>query len=142
MDNFGCLLFFIVILAMCVGWIYLGWKARQVAWEAYQRSLQDLKQRPNDANLREKAVRLGREYSDLTRKKRGVTVYDEVAIMNDIGAACAAAGAAAVSADHSSSAPPAQSIEQRLSMLSNLRAQGLIDEEEFRERRKRILDEV
>ena len=37
---------------------------------------------------------LGRAYSNPTRDKKGVSLFDEVALSNDIGAACAAAAAA------------------------------------------------
>jgi hypothetical protein len=78
---------------------------------------------------------LGRQYSALTRQGKNVTIYDEMALMNDINAACAGAG----------SSPKRQerdSVEDRLARLSDLRSKGLIDEREHEERRRRILDEI
>ena len=49
---------------------------------------------PTDPDLKQQALADGRAYSDLTRSQRGVTVYDELAVANDISAPCAAASAA------------------------------------------------
>jgi hypothetical protein len=66
-------------------------------------------------------------------------VFDEVALMNDINAACAQAGA---KHEPSSEKASAGSIEERLGKLSDLRSKNLIDEDEYQSRRRRILDEV
>src|SRR5687767_8210894 len=57
-----------------------------VAKEQYIESLNRLKLSPLDPDLRTETLRLGRRYSDLTRMCQGVTVYDELAIRNDIDA--------------------------------------------------------
>jgi hypothetical protein len=108
------------------------------AKEAYQRSLARLKSNPTNADLRQKTLELGRAYSNLTRKRKGVTVFDEVALMNDINAACA--GATVIAHEGRSSSKP--SIEERLIRLSDLRSKGLIDEQEYNSRRQKILDEI
>ncbi len=105
---------------------------------AYRSSLARLKSNPTSADLRQKTLELGRAYSNLTRKRKGVTVFDEVALMNDINAACAGATVVA-QADRSPSKPP---IEERLARLSDLKFKGLIDEQEYNSRRQKILDEV
>jgi len=73
----------------------------------------------------------------MTRGKQGlgVTIYDEMALMNDINAATA--GASATSAD-----PVVASIEDRLRRLDELRAKGLLSDQEFDTRRQKILDEL
>ena len=109
-----------------------------LARAAYQDSLTRLKSNPTNADLRQRTLELGRIYSHLTRKKRGVTLFDEVALMNDINAACA--GATFVY--QTSRAAATSSIEERLAKLSELRAKGLIDEQEYNSRRQKILDEV
>lgn len=58
--------------------------------------------------------------------------------MNDINAACA--GGANISAPSSTSV--AQTIEERLARLAELRAKRIISEEEYLSRRAKILDEV
>ena len=57
---------------------------------SYQASLAKLKSNPTNPDLKQR-TQLGRIYSNLTRRKRGVTIFDEVALMNDINAACAGA---------------------------------------------------
>jgi len=59
-------------------------------------------------------------------------------LSNDINAACA--GATTI---HESKVPkPDQTIELRLEKLAELKAKGLIDDNEYAARRERILDEV
>lgn len=114
-------------------------KALGQAWNAYQRALSQLKSDSTNPDLKQQTLQFGRVYSNLSRNKRGVTVFDEVALMNDINAACAHAGA---KPDPSSGKPNAPSIEERLGKLSDLRSMNLIDEDEYQSRRQRILDEV
>ena len=68
-------------------------KALAQAWNAYQRSLSQLKSDSTNPDLKQQTLQLGRVCSNLSRNKRGVTVFDEVALMNDINAACAHASA-------------------------------------------------
>ncbi len=142
----------IMVLLLVAFLGYMAWDAAQyrqeleAAREAYFAALADLKADPINSELRERALWLGRKYSAVTRKKQGsgVTVYDEVAISNDIGAACAAAAgrspkvpkgrAAVVEGD--------ASVEARLQKVESLRERGLITEEEYLARRERILDEL
>jgi uncharacterized membrane protein len=113
-------------------------KAILEARQAYDHSLSKLKSDPANPNLRQQTLQLGRVYSNLTRNRRGVTVFDEVALMNDINAACA--GASSVQTGPlNSNAPP---VEERLSRLADLKAKGLIDDEEYRVRRQQIINEV
>lgn len=111
-------------------------RALQQAHAAYQDSLKALKASPGNPDLRQRALTLGRAYANLTRDKKGVTVYDEMAVMNDLSAATAGAAATA--------APPAAaaSVEDRLKALDGLRTKGIINEQEFMARRQKILDEL
>ncbi len=116
-------------------------KALEEARVAYQTSLAQLKQNPTNADLRQRTLALGRKYSNLTRDKKGVTIFDEIALMNDINAACA--GATTVSSPpRTTTAPPRQTIEERLAKLAELKAKGLIDDAEYNARRQKIIDEV
>jgi hypothetical protein len=115
----------------------------KAAADAYYASLEALKRNPTNPEVRQQTLHLGRAYSNLTRNKKGVSLYDEVALSNDINAACAAAG----NAGPFSNSEPAPttgglSIEQRLSRLQDLRSQGIITDEEYQARRSKILDEV
>lgn len=114
-----------------------GQRERKRALKQYGQSLEALKKQPTDANLRQETLRLGRVYSNLTRDRKGVTVFDELALMNDINAACAAAGA------QTPSRPiPSQSPEDRLIVLGDLKRKGLIVDAEYQARRRQILDDV
>jgi hypothetical protein len=113
-------------------------KALAAARDAYHNSLIKLKANPTNANLRQLTLQLGRTYSNLTRNKKGVTIFDEVALSNDISAACAGA----TNILENKATKPDQSIELRLAKLAELRAKGLIDDDEYAARRERMLDEV
>jgi hypothetical protein len=131
MTPFFIFLVIVVIVALLAGNAE-GKKLLQ-AKQAYLSSLENLKKEPRNADLRQKTLELGRTYSNLTRDSKGVTMYDEMALMNDIGAACAAATATEV---------PSISTQDRINTLISLREQGIIDEDEFKERKKAILDSI
>ena len=64
---------------------------KKKAKREYDACLGDLKHDPNNPDLREKTLKLGRRYSELMRDVHGRTLFDEIALMNDINAACARA---------------------------------------------------
>jgi hypothetical protein len=66
-------------------------KRRITAFNAYRVSLERLKADPINANRREQTLHLGRMYVEVMRGVRGSTTFDEVALKNDIDAACAGA---------------------------------------------------
>ena len=139
--------FLVIFFAVMIGGILVygyvdqrQWRQQvQEAYQEYQEALIQLKYDPTNPDLRQRTLELGRDYSDLTRQKKGVTVYDEIALMNDINAATA--GAVSVSKP-SKSLASAQSAEERLAKLLELKSKGLIDEQEYTAKRKRILDEI
>jgi hypothetical protein len=104
----------------------------------YRRSLAQLQANPVDPNLRQQALTLGRRYSYLMRNKKGITMFDEMKLMNDINAACADT-VALIPHQLRTIAP---SVEDRLEKLGRLRAQGLITENEYSARRETILHEI
>lgn len=110
-------------------------KELEAAKQACLQSIAELKQAPTNANLKQRTLALGRVYSNLTRDKKGNTVFDEVALMNDINAACAAASAGG-------SSLPRESIESRLQTLMTLKAKGLVDAAEYDRRRAEILASI
>ena len=94
----GGFLFVVLVLGIVVAFQsykrHLADEARrtlEAAKVAYQRSLGDLRSDPTNTQLREQTLRLGRHYSNLGRNSQGETIFDEMAIMNDIGAAVGSA---------------------------------------------------
>ena len=106
--------------------------ALEAARTAYQQALAKLKAMPNDADVKQRTLELGRYFSSLTREQKGVTVYDEMALMNDISAATAGASVQA--------AQSAASVEDRLKTLDDLRSKGVISDQEYAARRQKIVD--
>lgn len=109
------------------------------AEQDYYSSLNDLKNSPNNSDIKQEVLAKGRYFSSLTRQFQGingVTVVDEVSIMNDINAACA--GATLFPQNTKSHSI----IEERLAKLSELKEKNLISEDEYNQRRQKILDEI
>ena len=131
---FGALVF-----VVCVTLLIMRGNAIEEARKAYLQSLAALKDRPADADLRERTLALGRAYASRTRNNQGNTLFDEFALMNDINAACAAATTHASRVSGSTILPP---VEERLRTLNDLKVKGLIDEGEFTKRRNEILDSI
>jgi hypothetical protein len=109
-------------------------KRLEAAKIAYRLSLSYLRDDPNNAELRQETLEFGREYSSLTRNQKRVTIFDEVALKNDIDAACAGA----VKVAH----PDQSSVKSRLENLDELLKSNMITKAEYEERRKGILDSV
>ena len=134
---------FIIIVILFLGLaIYAGvqqGKGIEAARLAYLQSLATLKQTPTDANAKQHTLALGRAYSTQTRDKKGNTLFDEVALMNDINAACAAA--AIVTSVHVA-ASTSTSVELRLQTLTDLRNKGIIELVEYDKRRTEILSSI
>jgi len=116
--------------------------ARDKAKAAYQTSLDRLKLDPGNADLRHQTLQLGRIYSNLTRNNKGVTLFDEVALLNDINAACGFLGGPVAPPVAPSVTGVQPSIEERLTRLDALKNRGLISEAEFESKRSKLLDEV
>ena len=131
-----------IVIGIVVIAVWWGWqmeKSNTEAREAYQQTLAMLKADPRNPDLRQQTLALGRAYSNLMRDKKGQTIFDEVALMNDINAACAGAATHGLSDTENS---PFNEIETRLEKLSMLKTRGLIDETEYSTRRKAILEEI
>ena len=141
-ETIGAVILYGIVLAVIVVIIY-AWvsnenakaKSLREAKAAYDDSLLHLKKNPTNADLKQKTLALGRAYSNMTREHKGVTVYDEVALSNDISAACAAASAP-------QSVVSVSTPELRLSKLAELKKNGLLTDEEYQNERRRILSEL
>jgi hypothetical protein len=112
------------------------------AKKAYYARLEELKNYPHSPNLREQAVRLGRKFARAAAflHSRGwpVILLNEAAIANDVNAACARAGSeVTIKSDDRRI-----SVEHRLGKLEDLKARGIITEQEYKSRRQQILDEL
>ena len=140
----GCFVAIVAIFAAIVVSSNQKSKRTSLARQTYLESLETLKRRPADPDLRQSALELGRVYSNLTRNSKGVTIFDEVALSNDINAACAAAARPDLTpaATHASQPTPSASLEDRLNRLKALLATGVITDAEYRERRAKLLAEI
>jgi hypothetical protein len=105
------------------------------ARKAYYAELEKLKNDPHNPNLREHVLALGRKYAAALRNTGRQTVFDEVALLNDVNAACARAGQRVII----EAGPVNLSAEQRLKQLEELRAKNLITEGEYQSRRQEVL---
>jgi hypothetical protein len=146
MDAFWIILIGVVVISFLVG---LGKnQAAAEAKKAYEASLANLKSDPTNAGLRQATLELGRKYSNLTRNGKGVALFDEVALMNDLNAAAGGTMAIAqptrpvVVSGVAATTPGAGSVEARLEQLSRLKEKRLIDDAEFQERRASILSDL
>lgn len=123
---------------MCIGMFALAFYLLILLQQrkgAYHQTLDQLKQDPHNPALKQEAVRRGRAYASVAgRWKR-----NEVMLINDINAASAQAGSEVTIKGDKRQRP---SIEERLEMLDDLRAKGLISDGEHMARRQRILDEI
>ena len=137
---FGIIAVLIVVVVLGRG---LKEKEMDEAKGKYQASLRQLTAAPGDPNLKQTTLALGRSYSNLTRNRKGVTIFDEMALMNDLNAATAGV----YSKVSASSTPPSAlssspTTAERLRKLDDLKIQGLINEQEYAERRTTILNDV
>lgn len=145
MDSFGVIIIVVVVIGLFAA---LGKSQKsEEARKAYQASLAELKSDPTNAELRQTTLELGRKYSNLTRNGKGVALFDEVALMNDLNAAAggtmAIASLSVPTVSRAAVAVPGEgSVEARLEQLSRLKDKGLIDDAEYRERRTHILEEL
>jgi hypothetical protein len=124
-------------------------KREQQAYMAYQDSLVELNQNPNDYQAKSRALGFGRQYSSLARDGYGVTAVDEISIQNDINVAVT--GSQGVSSSgypaskpmpgtaKGSSARFSDDIENKLDQLDHLRVKGLLTDEEYEVAKKRVL---
>lgn len=140
MEGVACALVFALPVVVAVG-IFAHFqarekKAREAAWASYQQGLRELRSNPASADHKERALQLGRHYSNLVRDRSGVTVFDELALANDLSAACAGA------AGPPAARPATATVEARLEHLSTLRERGLISEAEHESKREQILNEI
>ena len=105
---------------------------------AYSTALNELRNDPTNPNLHEKALMAGRIYSAATREGKGVTLFDETALANDIRAVTANASQTTTINNTSS----VLTLDERINALKKMKESGLLSDEEFEQKRKNILDSI
>jgi hypothetical protein len=140
----GLFIFSVVALVIVVAIIAGVGQAKAIenARQAYQSSLAELTNDPTNPQQRQTTLALGRAYSNLTRNQKGVTVFDEVALMNDINAACGGATTLARPNPSPEPGPADTSIEARLAQLQKLMERNLISSAEYETKRQQLLSEI
>jgi hypothetical protein len=135
------MLWFMIGLFAIVGIFVVvnGERTKRHAKEAYETSLAALKSDPANSDLLEKVLELSRIHSSLMRNNKGQTGFDDVALMNDIDAVCAATPTFAHAPAPFSTG---RSIEERLNTLRALRNAELIDDVDFRRRKLEIIEHI
>lgn len=122
----------LIILAAAIGLVIQLSRAEESARQAYAGGLQQLKKDPNNPDLREKALQLGRVYSLKVNNSNRV---NEVTIQNDINAACARATVGQFEVGKveitNSVALGGQSVAEEIEKLKHLFLAGVITAEEF-----------
>jgi len=111
-------------------------KALGAARVAYETALEKLSAAPHDNDLRVAALSAGRNYATIARKQagaKGVAVFDEIALQNDLTARLGSGVAA------STPAPAAEDRVDKLSKLAELRDKGVLTAEEFESEKRKLL---
>lgn len=129
----------VIILVICIS-IWVIWQSSKVdkampKKEIYDDLLSELRENPNNAYLREKALMAGRDYYGTLRLDGRLTIYDEQAITNDINVAI---GNGNPIEPHNNSNNVYKDIEQ----LANLKDKGILTEEEFNEKKRVLLEKI
>jgi hypothetical protein len=131
----SCLTVLLIIAGIILLCVIAVSAEQSKAKKAYQASLRRLKRDPNNPDLREAALRLGRKYSNLLRTYNVKTAFDETALMNDINAACARATVGQNEVVRVEVTNPivlgAESVAEQVERLGQLFIAGVITAEEF-----------
>lgn len=125
---------FVILVILVIGaWLY-QYMMRDQASMAYQKSLEVLRNNPDNPEIQARTLEAGRLYSKLTRNGQGVPTFDETAIRNDIDLA--------IAKRRTQPPKPSKSPADRLATLDGLLRDSLITESEHGEQRARILAEL
>jgi hypothetical protein len=103
--------------------------------KAYNFSLDRVVEQPDNTDLQEKAVELGRQYAKRLRSVGLSWVFNERALMNEIRAALTE-GESKLPGDTASART---SVKQRLAKLEGLRKKGVVTDAEYQRRRQEVL---
>lgn len=100
--------------------------------ENYDDLLNQLRENPNNANLKERVLIAGRDYYGTLRLDGRLTIYDEQAITNDISTAVG----------NGSPIEPQNNVYKDIEQLANLKDKGILTEEEFNEKKRVLLEKI
>lgn len=106
------------------------------AHATYQQALADLRANPGSTQIREGVLAYGRQYANIARQNGQRTIFDEMALANDLASIPVPVSVA------TATAAPATNAEERLRQLTRLRDQALISADEYEKRRQQIINEV
>jgi hypothetical protein len=104
----------------------------------YREALRMLEEEPDSPERRKIALTTGREYARMVRESSGESLFDELALMNDINVIAGQQ----VASPTTRKAPQPLSYEERLARLQRLAAEGHLTKDEYVEARKRLLSEL
>ena len=147
--DFICFGLVLIVIASFIVPLFKWWMVNNHLVKArskYFDALEKLRQMPNNTSLKQHTFTLGQNYVNLTQeiidgnvtqKVKGFIPYDELTLMSDINDVCEDGKDIS-----DKEIINTQIIEERLAKLSELKEKNLINEQEYSERRKRILDEI
>lgn len=137
-NAFLCIVIPVLILGVIWYGRYQKGKRIERARKDYQSSLNSLKRSPTNVNIRQNTLMRGREYARLLRDNKKETIFDEVALMNDINAI----GGGHVVSNTTFKKQEEKSVEERLRLLEDLKNKNLISAEEYEQRKNSILSQI
>lgn len=100
--------------------------------ENYDDLLIQLRENPNNANIKEKVLMAGRDYYGTLRLDGRLTIYDEQAITNDISTAVG----------NGNPIEPQNNVYKDIEELAKLKDKGILTEEEFADKKQILLDKI
>lgn len=137
----------LVPIALLVLYLYVSDQSKKekekkirIAYDNYAENYKVLKNSPTDADQRQRTLIAGREYARLLREDKKETVFDEIALMNDLNAI--AGSQVDTETKPKVETKEEKSIEERLRILDDLREKSLVSEEEYQKRKDDILSQI
>ncbi len=129
-----------LILIIGAGAVIVIWRAYNQAKaepkkEIYENLLNELRKDPNNGELRGKVLEAGRDYYSTLRHDHLLTIYDEQAITNDVNSAC-------VNVVNNQTVNRENTVYEDIKLLSELKDEGIITEDEFNEKKKVLLGKI
>ena len=101
---------------------------------AYKKALADLRSESSSTELREKAIRAAREYSEITQKTPNTQLIDEDTLMKEINSL-----QSNMESTEKSNLQKVDNLESELRKIKKMLDDGLITDEEYQELRKKVM---
>jgi Short C-terminal domain len=126
----GIIIFIIIVVGAIIIYGYAKEQAKNSKKKNYRNALEMLKKDPNNPNMREKVLELGRIYAQSVKDKKGKNdQFGELALTNDINAAIA--GSTAKVEVTNAAAISGKSVAEEIERLGQLFLAGVVTAEEF-----------